>query len=373
MSVTKCRATVGGNLHTGPGSDEEPGNRLARRLSDGLMDPEEHARIPSLVLPFALVGVAAVVFSLVGLTAFRVGPERVALGVALGTGGAVGAAVGALLRRWRSLHAPMVPRGLVTIRVGALVVAAGAAIGAVLGLQAWGEVGLVPFALGGAVAALAFVPACLTVLEAGRRAARARLGSVVASSDGRTIWATAFSAIAVISLAGVPALFAGCSAGRLSIPQQASLVLGVAAACVLGSFFLAWRDRVGIERVKRLRAEPLEEAAATTEASSRCVDVGLGDASWSTMGTAGTYRTATRGEVLLRGDAWQAVAAMERAGKTRDKAQMLAALSICVTLATCFASDLREVGADGCFRRVRSDPAGCHCEAKCHFAPVWPR
>ncbi len=337
------------------------------------MEPEAHAPIPSIALPFGLVGATAVVFSLVGLTAVRIGPERVDPAVAVASGAAAGIAVGAVLKRWPAVHSGLSAREIVAFRVALPVILAGGAIGAVLGVQAWGTFGLAPFTLGGAVAAVAFVPACLTVLEAGRRAARARLGSLVAGADKRTIWATALSSISVISLVGVPALLAGCSAGRLSVPQQASLVLGVGVACALGATLLAWRDRVGISRLRELRSQPMEEASATTEQAIACVDVGLGDAAWSSLGSAGTYRTATRGEILLRGDVEAAIDALEEAHRSRSKAQGLAALSIVVTLATCFASDIREVGAEGCFRRVRAEVAGCDCVEKSEFRPVWPK
>lgn len=338
------------------------------------MDPEERARVPSMAMPFALVGVAAVVFSLVAVSALRVGPERASLPAALFAGAVVGGGLGVALRRWPVIHDPMVPRGLIAFRVSAIVVISGAAIGAALGYQAWGGVGALPFAAGGGLVSLAFVPACLTVLDAGRRAARARMGSVVAGADRRTIWATALSAIAVTSLAGVPALLAGCAAGRLSVPQQASLVLCVAVVCAFGGLLCAARDRAGIAHLRRFVASrELEEAAGSAAHAPSCVDVGLGDAAWSPVTSGGTYRAYARQEVTLKGDVGRAISALDEAYRARAKPQALAALSIVATLATCMASDMREVGAEGCFRRVRIETAGCNCVGKSHFPIKWPK
>jgi hypothetical protein len=320
--------------------------------------------MPSLVLPFALVGLAATLFTLSAVAAVRVGAQGASLGWAGGTGAFAGAVVGVLLRRWRSLHNPMF-RDQATVRVGIVVVVAGALVGTVLGIEAWGTDGILPFALGGALLSLGFVPACTTVLGAGRSAARARLGSVVAGADRRTIWGTTFSAVAVTTLAGLPAIAGGC-VRRVSAPQQASLVLSVAIACVLGGALLAILDKRGMAALRRLAlTRPLEEAGEHAAASRACVDVGLGDSSWTAAGGAATYRSADQREVLLRGDVQAALTALDEAFKRRVTTQGLAALAIASTLATCLAVDVRPVGAQGCFRRVRAiEDIGCECVDK---------
>lgn len=323
--------------------------------------------MPSLVLPFALVGLAATLFTLSAVSALRVGAQGASLVWAGGTGAIVGAFVGLVLRRWRKLHDPMF-REKATVRVGMVVVVAGVVVGMVLGVEAWGTDGILPFALGGALLSVAFVPACTTVLGAGRSAARARLGSVVAAADRRTIWGTTISAVAVTTLAGLPAIAGGC-VRRVSAPQQASAVLAVAIACVVGGALLAILDKRGMSALRRLVLErPLEEAGERASQSKECVDVGLGDSSWAPVGGAATYRSKTEQEVLLRGDVGTALAALDDAFKRRVTTQGLAALAIASTLATCLAADVRPVGAEGCFRRVRGTEAvGCDCVTKQEF------
>ena len=60
-----------------------------------------------------------------------------------------------------------------------------AALTAIVGGDRWitGEC-----AFGGALCAVVFLPVCLVVIGAARRAQRARLGSIVAGSDRRTVW-----------------------------------------------------------------------------------------------------------------------------------------------------------------------------------------
>ncbi len=323
--------------------------------------------MPSLVLPFALVGLAATVFTLTAVSVVRVGAQGASLVWAGGTGAFLGAVVGIVLRRWRVLHDPMF-REKATVRVGVVVVAAGIVVGSVLGVEAWGADGILPFALGGGVLSLGFVPACTTVLGAGRSAARARLGSVVADADRRTIWGTTFSAIAVTTLAGLPAIAGGC-VRRVSAPQQASAVLAVGIACVLGGALLAILDKRGMTALRRLAlTRPLEEAGEHATESKACVDVGLGDASWAPAPGASTYRSANQEQVLLRGDIDAALAALDDAFKRRVTTQGLAALAIASTLATCLAADVRPVGAEGCFRRVRgTESVGCDCVSKQEF------
>jgi hypothetical protein len=334
------------------------------------MDPEEHARIPSLTVPFALVGMAAAVFSLSAVSAFREGARAASPVPALLAGGLAGLLVGALLRRWRALHNPMFTQDA-AFRVAVVVMPAGGLVGAIVGYAAWAEEGLAPFGIGGAVLAIAVIPACTTVLEAGRRAARARLGSVVAGADRRTVWGTTFSVIAVTALAGLPAILVGCGSSNLSVPQQASLVLATAVLCVIGASVLAWQDKRGMVELQTFAVtERLEEAGTRASEAVGCVDLGLGDGAWAPAGGASTYRSSMQREALLRGDLHVALRALDDAVRRRARTQTLAALAIVAALATSLSADVRPVGVDGCFRRVDNEGAmgwGCGCVEKSYF------
>src|SRR5262249_14680243 len=81
-----------------------------------------------------------------------------------------------------------------------LVLAAGAATGGAVATLTPGCSTQAECVLGGIGCALVFVPVCLAVVAAARRAQRARLGSLVAGSDRRAVWAILAMLLAVMTL-----------------------------------------------------------------------------------------------------------------------------------------------------------------------------
>ncbi|HEY2366931.1 MAG TPA: hypothetical protein VGH87_11120, partial [Polyangiaceae bacterium] len=159
-------------------------------------EPAEPCVMPSLAKPFAVFGAAAGIFAILGIGAFREPAREVSpLAPMIVTAGAA-AVAGEVLRRWRRLHDPALAREALVLWVAIISSIAGGVSGGVVGFLTWGEDGFTRFAVGGAVVALAFVPSCLVVFDAATRAGRARLGSLVAATDARTVTSTVFAGVA---------------------------------------------------------------------------------------------------------------------------------------------------------------------------------
>lgn len=118
--------------------------------------------------------------------------------------------------------------------------------------------------LGGLACAAAFLPVCLAVLGAARRAQRARLGLLVEASDRRAVWGILATALSAMTLGALPS-WAAAVAG--DVPSQLPVVgmlavsgLGIAGILVadVGSL---WRARQG-----------LSPDLVTKEASDICVE-----------------------------------------------------------------------------------------------------
>ncbi len=137
--------------------------------------------------------------------------------------------------------------------------------------------GPVMAALGGLACAAAFVPVCLAVLGAARRAQRARLGSLVAASDRRAVWGILATTVSVTTLGALPNWVAA-DAG--DVPSQLP-VTGMLAASALGIAGILVADLWSLRRAKRTRAPDVvaksaSEVASTDTATPR-LDLGLGD------------------------------------------------------------------------------------------------
>lgn len=292
-------------------------------------DTRTARRIPSLTLPFALLGGAAGFFATLGLSVVlpevRHTPPLMVGAVAL----VVGGLLGVVLRRWRRLHAPLVSRDIKLAAVVGLLVTAGATVGiAVVGIMFPG--GLrhpVEAGLEGAFPSLIFLPSCLAILDAGRRAARARLGSLVASVDRRTMVVTVTGAIAFCALVHLPSLL--LDARSRELPREAQLLASV----VVSSLCLAvlvWGRRKDILARARLEAlarevDPLEGTDVTED--REVLDLGVGGDRWGRLSGVATYRAAERKEVLLCGSIVEARAAMDDALQRRERAIRFAALA----------------------------------------------
>jgi hypothetical protein len=271
--------------------------------------------MPELAYPFALVGLAAGWLS-DGLLA------NPAVGVALHNSqhiaaviaGVVGAALGAVLTRiaaprtWASAADVSWIRLTVLVALGGLVTG-----GAVGGIERDSMFAIVSGAFNGLISSIAFVPVCMLVLAAARRADRARLGSIVAGADRRAVWAILAAALSVTTLAAIPDWPA--SRYRDAAPPHAALGMAAFAVLLIVAVFLA--DAVALARVARVARhdmEPRDGEDHGAAAGIPAVDLGLGDQVMARLARgASAYRSRDRAVALLIGSVAEARAALRRA------------------------------------------------------------
>jgi hypothetical protein len=290
------------------------------------------SRFPRLALPFAIVGGAAGWLS-AGLCGSPVFGFRVSRPIAAACATVAGALVGALFTflavgpRYRyQLDDPdpglQRPTDTWWIHVPVLLFA-GAATAVLVGVimeERW-DAG--PVAVSGALCTTAFVPVCLAVLAAARRAQRARLGSIVAGSDRRAVWGILATLLAVMTLEALPDWLGGSS------DLLARLVVGAlvaAAGAVLLCVLLAdrracleARAAVGAGFSVR-RPEDMEESDALLP----LVDLGLGEQTLARASPGAVpYRDRERALSLVRGTPEIALAAFARAAR-RSRLGLLA-------------------------------------------------
>jgi hypothetical protein len=293
--------------------------------------------MPRLTLPFAVVGAAAGWLSadfldnpLVGVT-----PSH-AEGLATVCTAAIAAGVGRALTRRCAPREDWVEDGASTwVQLAVWVLGGGIASGAVIGLLGFGNLrGTVSGLFAGLCAGAAFLPVCALVVAAGRRAARARLGSLVADADRREMWAILATALAVMTLVSLPDWLAG----------EPSVTPGVMAGTALGAVVALFALDLGACRQVRRAASStdgmvLREAdAAEPDDPEPLIDFGLGDEFHARIArSAAAYRDRSRTAALVAGSPDQAVRAVERA--LLQKGAALAA-AVAVVAAHCFAREL---------------------------------
>lgn len=274
---------------------------------------EPKSRMPQLAYPFAIVGAAAGwlcagFFSdpLVGVSIG--GNQYVAAACATINAGALGWA----LSRWCRNREKNPFRGDhgVWFRVAVCDVIAGALAGAFTQILMAREM-IWLAALDGALSGLAFLPLCLAVVAAARRAERARHGSIVAAADRREVWAILAAGVAVATLIAVPAWLASMS-GLTAPPYVAAAILFAATAVSAGLFGL---DAIAFALVHRTVAgRDLEKR----ESNDHCetvphLDLGLGDDLLARVTRrAAAYRSRDRATLTVLGDPDEALAAMRR-------------------------------------------------------------
>ena len=183
-----------------------------------------------------------------------------------------------------------------------------------------------PWAARGALCTAAFVPVCLSVLAAGRRAQRARLGSIVADSDRRAVWAILATLLAVMTLEAVPNWLAG------STDWVAGLVVAlllIASAAVLLHVLNA--DRRASERARTVVGagfslrEP--ECGEASDALLPHLDLGLGERLLARSRMSVTpYRDRETATALVRGNPDVAFAVLARAVR-RSRVGLLAVVA----------------------------------------------
>ena len=295
-------------------------------------EPTEPCVMPSLAKPFAVFGAAAGLFAILGIGAFREPAREVApLAPMIVTAGAA-ACAGEVLRRWRRLHDPKLAREALVLWVAVISALAGAASGAVVGFVTWGADGLVRFALGGALVSLAFVPSCLVVFDAARRAGRARHGSLVAATDARTVTSTVLAGVSFAGATQVPAVLSANTSVALPPLVQVGLSVAACLGSTIAIVLLQRRDRAARAELEAHAGEMqwLERANEDEPVASHAkepIDLGLGADRWARTSDA-TYRSSGRNDVVLRGSMERAVAAFDECAQRRHRSLVVAAAGL---------------------------------------------
>jgi MFS family permease len=169
-------------------------------------------------------------------------------------------------------------------------------------------------ALSGALCAAVFVPVCLAVVAAARRAQRARHGSLVASADRRAVWGILALTLAVTTLEALPdwpASALGDAPAPLAV-VAAVLAAGGATLVILRA------DRRALAEARAaigagLSADEPDAGDAEDPGVAR-VDLGLGDAlSAQVARGAAAYRHRARTLSMVKGNPDRALAALDRA------------------------------------------------------------
>jgi hypothetical protein len=295
---------------------------------------DEPAPFPSLAKPFAAFGAAAGLFAILALGSFRDAARDVSpLAPMLVTAG-VGALVGVTLRSWRRLHSPLLAREAVILWVAIITGLGGAVSGGIVGLLTWGADGFARFAAGGAAVGLVFVPSCLVVFDAARRAGRGRHGSLVAATDRRTVLSTVLAGIAFAGATQVPAVLSANVSNDLEPLLQVGLSLVVCLGATVAILVLQRRDRgarASLDAVAKdaawLDRAPDGDADDPLGAANGAVDLGMGREQW-TRDTDANYRLSGRPDVLVKGSIELATAAFEECARRRHRSLLVAACGL---------------------------------------------
>jgi hypothetical protein len=223
----------------------------------------------------------------------------------------------------------MLAREAVVLRIATIAGLAGAASGGLVGLFTWGPDGFVRFTLGGAAAALAFVPSCVVVFDAAMRAGRGRHGSLVAATDRRTVMSTVLAGVAFAGATQVPAVLSANLSNALAPLVQVGLSFVACAGATLAIVVLQRSDRSARAALDAhakesvwLERAPADEADGSP-AGAPPVDLGLGADRW-TRATDTTYRSSGRAGVVLKGSVEHAIAAFDECARRRQRSLLVA-------------------------------------------------
>jgi hypothetical protein len=253
----------------------------------------------------------------------------------------IGALAGAALRGWKALHQQRLARDAVMLRVGAISSLAGAASGGLVGLVTWGIDGFARFAAGGAMVGLLFLPSCLVVFDAAKRAGRGRHGSLVAETDRRTVVSTVLAGIAFAAAVQVPALLKVEMSNDLEPIVQAGLSIVTCLAATVAIAILQRRDRKARAALEAFGKEApwLDRVEDEGALPPSAIDLGIGAEHWART-TDANYRLSGRAEVLVKGSIAEATAAFDECVRRRHHSLMVAASSF-TAVAVAFALHAR--------------------------------
>jgi hypothetical protein len=280
------------------------------------------SRFPNLALPFAIVGASAGWLS-AGLVNNPLLGARMSQPVTLLCATLLAALAGALLKRlcvgkrygyeMGDPDPETRPRTDIWILQVGVVIAAGAATGALLAVLGDAFDFLAEASLGGALCAAAFVPVCLAVVNAARRAQRARLGSIVAESDRRAIWGIMTALLAVMTLEAL--LDWPTWAVHEGPPPLAVPVMLVAAAAA--TLWIRSADSAALAQAQRVidaKLSPRKPDEVTLEAGDvPRLDLGLGhDVLARVTRGAAAYRQKERTLALVQGNPETALRELRR-------------------------------------------------------------
>jgi hypothetical protein len=293
---------------------------------------DETGAMPSLARPFAAFGAAAGFFAILALGSFREAAREISPLTPMILTASIGALVGETLRRWRRLHSPQLAREAVVLWVAIVTALGGAASGGLVGFFTWGPDGFVRFAAGGAAVGVGFVPSCLVMFDAAKRAGRGRHGSLVAATDRRTVSSTVLAGIAFAAATQVPAVLSANVSKTLTPLLQVGLSLFVCLGATVAIVVLQRRDRAARASLEALAKDAawLERAPSGDDdapVADAAVDLGLGADRWARTSDA-HYRTSGRPEVLVKGSIERATAAFDECARRRHRALVVAACGL---------------------------------------------
>lgn len=283
----------------------------------------EYARMPEIAYPFAVFGAAAgwlaagfLATPIVNLTYGHSEPLFTA-----GCSLVIAAALGRYLTRSVVNAAVFADPSATWARLVVAQILGGGLIGALVGWDIWrSEPGITAGMAGGALVGIAFLPIGALVVGAARRAARARMGSIVAASDRRAMWGILAAALAGATLLALPD-WPASTLGRVAPPWVA---MGVTLACGALTVGLLVADLEALSRVRRLDREAGSMEVRDPSAEPRDddpepeVDFGLGADVLARMERgAAAYRARDRATALLLGSSVAAAGALS-AGRRRS-------------------------------------------------------
>ncbi|MDB4938141.1 MAG: hypothetical protein JWP87_5113 [Labilithrix sp.] len=298
-------------------------------------EEDEPGTMPSLARPFAAFGAAAGLFAILALGSFRDAAREVSPLTPMIATAAVGALVGTTLRSWKRLHSPVLAREAVVLWVAIVTAIGGAASGGLVGLLTWGIDGFVRFAGGGAVVGLVFVPSCLVVFDAAKRAGRGRHGSLVAATDRRTVLSTVLAGLAFAGATQVPAVLSANVSNELAPLLQVALSLFVCLGATIAIVVLQRRDssaRAALEAFAKEaawldRAPVGEDGEGGQPLPPTAVDLGVGAEQWTRTSDA-NYRASGRSDVLVKGSIERATAAFDECARRRHRSLIVASCGL---------------------------------------------